>query len=210
MTSQAHAAEPPRPAGSGAAGGSAAQRERRRRILDATIALAGRGGFEAVQMRAVADDARVALGTLYRYFPSKVHLLVSALGREFEDAEQYTAVHPARGEDAHERVMHILGRTTKALQQQPQLAEAMVRAFMFADSSVTEEIDQVARSLTRMISRAMAGSPDHDQPTEEEAAIVRVIGDVWLAALVGWVTGRTAATDVERSLDVAVRLLLRP
>ena len=30
-------------------------------------------------MRAVADRADVALGTLYRYFPSKIHLLVSAL-----------------------------------------------------------------------------------------------------------------------------------
>ena len=61
--------------------GSAAQRERRTRILDATIALASKGGFDAVQMRAVAERADVALGTLYRYFPSKIHLLVSALGR---------------------------------------------------------------------------------------------------------------------------------
>ena len=59
--------------------GSAAQRDRRRRILDATVALASKGGFDAVQMRAVAEQADVALGTLYRYFPSKIHLLVSAL-----------------------------------------------------------------------------------------------------------------------------------
>ena len=63
--------------------GSEAQRERRKRILDATMAIASKGGYEAVQMRAVADRADVAVGTLYRYFPSKVHLLVSALGREF-------------------------------------------------------------------------------------------------------------------------------
>ena len=69
----------------GAAGdgdfGSAAQRERRKRILDATLALASRGGYDAVQMRTVAERADVALGTLYRYFPSKIHLLVSALVR---------------------------------------------------------------------------------------------------------------------------------
>ena len=58
--------------------GSEAQRERRKRILDATMAIASKGGYEAVQMRAVADRADVAVGTLYRYFPSKVHLLVSA------------------------------------------------------------------------------------------------------------------------------------
>ena len=51
--------------------GSEAQRERRKRILDATMAIASKGGYEAVQMRAVADRADVAVGTLYRYFPSK-------------------------------------------------------------------------------------------------------------------------------------------
>ena len=58
---------------------TSSQRERRRRILDATLALAAKGGYEAVQMRAVAEKAEVAVGTLYRYFPSKVHLLVAGL-----------------------------------------------------------------------------------------------------------------------------------
>ena len=71
--------------------GSAAQRDRRKRILDATITLAAQGGFDAVQMRAVAEQADVALGTLYRYFPSKIHLLVSALQREFERASAETS-----------------------------------------------------------------------------------------------------------------------
>ena len=39
-------------------------------------------------MRAVAEKADVALGTLYRYFPSKIHLLVSGLVREFERAKE--------------------------------------------------------------------------------------------------------------------------
>jgi AcrR family transcriptional regulator len=189
--------------------GSAAQRERRRRILDATIALASAGGFDAVQMRTVADDAEVALGTLYRYFPSKIHLLVSALDREFERAERRTAEQAIPGNTAHERVMFILSRTTKALQKSPLLTEAMVRAFMFADASVAGEIHQVGMRLTTMISRAITGSPDHAEATEEEAAIVRVISDVWLAALVGWVTGRTEAEDVAKQIDVAVGLLLR-
>ena len=58
---------------------SPAQRERRDRMLEAAMKLAAEGGYDAVQMREVADGAGVALGTLYRYFPSKVHLLVAAL-----------------------------------------------------------------------------------------------------------------------------------
>src|ERR1700735_1085035 len=68
--------------------GSAAQRDRRKRSLDAHPALASKGGDDAVQMRTVAERADVALGTLYRYFPSKIHLLVSGLVREFERTQE--------------------------------------------------------------------------------------------------------------------------
>jgi TetR/AcrR family transcriptional regulator, cholesterol catabolism regulator len=189
--------------------GSNAQRERRRRILDATIALADSGGFDAVQMRAVADNADVALGTLYRYFPSKIHLLVTALGREFERAEAQSRTRAVPGDTPHERVMHVLGVTTTALQKQPQLTEALTRAFMFADASVADEIHLVGIKLTAMITHAIDGTDEAREPTTEDMAIVRVIGDVWLSALMGWVTGRTSADDVTKSMDVAVKLLLR-
>jgi len=39
-------------------------------------------------MRTVAERADVAFGTLYRYFPSKIHLLVSALALEFERMQE--------------------------------------------------------------------------------------------------------------------------
>ena len=190
--------------------GSDAQRDRRKRILDATIALASQGGFDAVQMRSVAERADVALGTLYRYFPSKIHLLVSALGREFERAEADTRDRPIPGDTAHERVMYLLDRTTRGLQRDPNLTEALTRAFMFADASVKTEILTVGRLLTTMLTRAM--HPDRTElaeHTEDDVAVARVIGDVWLSALMGWVTGRTGAGDVGRRMDVAVRLLLR-
>ncbi|MDF1602298.1 TetR family transcriptional regulator [Nocardioides sp. YIM 152315] len=188
--------------------GSAAQRDRRKRILDATIQLASQGGFDAVQMRAVADRADVALGTLYRYFPSKIHLLVSALQREFERTEAATRDRPVEGETTADRVISVLKGTTRGMQSDPQLTEALTRAFMFADASVAAEIHQVGMLLTSMLTRAMYPE-GHDELTEEDVAIARVIGDVWLSALVGWVTGRTSAAETGQQIEVAVKLLLR-
>src|SRR5271165_3086359 len=85
--------------------GSVAQRERRKRILDATLALASKGGYEAVQMRTVAERADVALGTLYRYFPSKIHLLVSGLAREFEQTKEKLDRRPVPGDSPYDRVI---------------------------------------------------------------------------------------------------------
>ncbi len=190
--------------------GSAAQRERRRRILDATYDLASAGGFDAVQMRAVADRAEVALGTLYRYFPSKIHLLVSSLSVQLEQADAAFRARPIPGDTSADRVIYVLKRTTRGLQGDPHLAEALTRAFMFADSSVAAEIDRVGLLLTSMLTRAMR--PDEAQSDvlgDQDVAIARVVGDVWLSSLVAWVTGRSSAADTAAHMENAVRLLLR-
>lgn len=188
--------------------GSAAQRDRRKRILDATYELAREGGFDAVQMRAVADKAEVALGTLYRYFPSKIHLLVSALAREFERNDVLMREAAIPGDTAAARVIYVMKRTTRGLQGDPKLTEALTRAFMFADASVAAEIHTVGMLLTSMLTRAMHPDEAHE-PTDEDVAIARVIGDVWLSALVAWVTGRSTAAETGAHLETAVGLLLR-
>jgi AcrR family transcriptional regulator len=191
--------------------GSAAQRDRRKRILDATIALASKGGFDAVQMRAVAERADVALGTLYRYFPSKIHLLVSALGRQFEETEATLGRKPIPGDTPADRVSWVLSRATRSMQKEPQLTEALTRAFMFADSTVAGEIHVVGLRLTTMLNRALQGTEyvEGAEPTDREIAVARVVSDVWLSALVSWVTGRSTADEVADHLDTAVHMLLR-
>jgi len=184
--------------------GSAAQRERRKRILDATLALASKGGYDAVQMRTVATQANVALGTLYRYFPSKIHLLVSGLAREFERTQEKLDRAPIPGDTPYDRMLHVLGRMTRMMQREPMLTEAMTRAFMFADPSAAAEVNTVARLMERMLTKAM-----HDgEPSADDMAIARVIGDVWLSNLAAWVTRRASATDVSNHLELAARLLL--
>jgi len=185
--------------------GSAAQRERRKRILDATLALASKGGYDAVQMRAVAERADVALGTLYRYFPSKIHLLVGALTEEFEQMQEKLDRKPIPGDTPTDRMMYVLARVTRTMQRDPMLTDAMTRAFMFADPSAATEVNTVAWQMVRMFTKAL-----HDgEPSAEDVAIARVIGDVWLSNLVAWVTRRASADDVSARLELAARLLLR-
>jgi len=203
-TTRARAGAPPN-AAADAEFGSAAQRDRHRRILDATLALASKGGYEAVQMRTVAERADVALGTLYRYFPSKIHLLVSALAREFERNQERLDRRPIPGETPYERVLYVLGRTTRSMQREPMLTEAMTRAFMFADPSAANEVNAVARLMERMFTKAM----HEGEPSADDMAIARVIGDVWLSSLIAWVTRRASADDVSNHLELAARLLLR-
>jgi AcrR family transcriptional regulator len=48
------------------------------RILTSALSLIGRRGVRRLGMREIAETAEVSRGTLYRYFPSKEHVLAAA------------------------------------------------------------------------------------------------------------------------------------
>ncbi|MCP2310625.1 TetR family transcriptional regulator [Kitasatospora paracochleata] len=180
------------------------QAERRRRILRASTTLAARGGYEAVQMREVAEDAGVALGTLYRYFPSKVHLLVAVMRVQLLQLQEQVRRHPPTGEEPAARVAEALTNAFHALQREPRLAEAMVRALSFADRSVGSEVDEVSGLTSAIVLEAARLS---GPPTADQQAALRVIGHTWHSTLLAWLCGRTSLQEVRADLHTAARLL---
>lgn len=196
------------------AGGSAAhpaspplterQEARRRRILHASAQLASRGGFDAVQMREVAEAAGVALGTLYRYFPSKVHLLVATMQDQLQHMHTTLRKRPPAGESPAERVAETLMRAFRALQREPHLADAMVRALTFADRSVSPEVDTVSRLTTAIVLDAMGLD---GQPTPAQLSAVRVIEHTWHSALITWLSGRASIAQVKIDIETVCRLI---
>ncbi|MEV5506849.1 TetR family transcriptional regulator [Streptomyces orinoci] len=180
------------------------QEARRRRILATSAQLAGRGGFDAVQMREVAESSGVALGTLYRYFPSKVHLLVATMQDQLERLHDTLRKRPPTGEDPAARVAETLMRAFRAMQREPHLADAMVRALTFADRSVSAEVDTVSRLTTAIILDAMGLT---GTPTPEQLSAVRVIEHTWHSALVTWLSGRASIAQVRVDIETACRLI---
>ncbi|WP_345617812.1 TetR family transcriptional regulator [Streptomyces ziwulingensis] len=179
------------------------QEARRRRILDASTRLAGGGGFDAVQMREVAEVSGVALGTLYRYFPSKIHLLVAMMQDQLEELHGTLRRDPPGGGTPAQRVTRTLMRAFRALQREPLLADAMVRALIFADRGVSAEVDRVSRRTTAIILDA-TGLAD---PTPAQLSAVRVIEHTWHSALITWLSGRASIARVRADIETACRLI---
>src|SRR5690606_13408402 len=78
------------------------QAARRDRVIRAALDLGASGGYDAVQMRDVATSAGVALGTIYRYFSSKDHLLAAAMVEWTHDLERRVGQRPPRGDTVAE------------------------------------------------------------------------------------------------------------
>lgn len=173
-------------------------------MLNVAARLASDGGFDAVQMRTVAADADVALGTLYRYFPSKEHLLVSAMLRQIDTLSDRLAVKPAVGLDAASRVSNVLRRANVALQRQQNFTTAVVRALASGDENVAPVVREVHDLMGSIILTAMGSQ----RPDDRDRLIAQILQDLWLSALVAWISGVDPASSVTRKLDNASELLL--
>jgi AcrR family transcriptional regulator len=72
-------------------------RDRRQRIAKAALELFNRQGFEATTMEMIAEKARVGVGTLYNYFPSKADLMLGIIAERagpYEKDLKNLAEHP--------------------------------------------------------------------------------------------------------------------
>lgn len=184
---------------------SRSQHARRARVIEAAIELATEGGYDAVQMRDVAARAGVALGTVYRYFSSKDHLLAAALlewARNFEGAAQARTM--PSGETPVDRLVAVIRRMTRASAREPVLFAALVTAITAPDPAVSECQSQVQHIVSAALSFPLEGVDP-----EIRAGAVRVLAHVWFSSLLGWVNGWTAMGQVADELEFAARLLLR-
>src|SRR3954469_23012554 len=183
----------------------ASQRARRERILDAAMELATEGGWDAVQMREVAERAEVALGTLYRYFPSKMHLLVSLLGRTF--TELHDSVQVDRGVGTpQERVYRVVAVMTRYLARHRRLSGAMVRALMTADAEAARDVEAVGDLLVGFI--ASATHDPGEAVDERDVLVAHVIGKVWLTDVVTLLSGRMTVSQVLEDLESTISLVM--
>jgi TetR/AcrR family transcriptional regulator, cholesterol catabolism regulator len=180
--------------------------ERKRRCVDAAVALAAEGGYDAVQMRDVAAKAEVALGTLYRHYASKDQLLLAAMLQQTETLRERIVQRPPRGETPSERVADVLRRASRALERSPNTTKAMLNAMSSEDESAVPVKAEIDTTLRAMIAEAIDGGGGERIDRFDDT--VHVLGSVWFAELTYWTNGLSSASTMAENLGRAASLLL--
>lgn len=179
------------------------QAARRARVLDAAMALATEGGYDAVQMRDVASRAQVALGTIYRYFASKDHLLAECQLESWRTMEERLAQRPLQGATAADRVIDLIERVMRSVEREPQQAAALITASSSPDPAVRD----CQAALIAYQDAVLAGTMGELDPGQK-ADIARTLRYVWFSVLLGWVNGWNDFDAITREFEVAARLIL--
>lgn len=177
------------------------QVERRERIRRAASRLVGERGLEHVQMQEIAAESGVALGTLYRYYPSKHHLLagvmegqIGAIGRTVVDGPPL---------DPIAAVSELLVRACHGLMARPLLARAMITSVNVVRSEAGPQNDTSFRDL-------VLRSAGIEDPSEDDQDLARLVEQCAYGVLTWAVAGEMSVDEADASLRRACRLLLTP
>jgi len=161
------------------------QLARRARVVRAAQELGAEGGYDAVQMRDVAARADVALGTIYRYFPSKDVLLLAVMVQWLGELEQRVMERPPRGATTVDRIMDVLERALRSMDREPLLTRAVIAAMTSGEPASVDAIGEVTETMARIMRSAFPADVD----ATVEASAAKVLGHVWWSATISWANG---------------------
>jgi AcrR family transcriptional regulator len=184
-----------------------AQHDRYHRMLQTATAMLASGGEDALQMKELAERAVVSLATLYRYFPSKDHLLLAISHSRYENAFRRVSSEPARGATVQERVTNHLLREFRAEQRDQQLTAALTRVLSDTRPEYAPVIIKTMQLHLQVLEHvATAGGPVDDNLRRR----LRIVTDVFGAATGRWLAGVSSAAEARFEIRVGCYLLREP
>jgi len=178
------------------------QLARRARLIETVIALVAESGTTSIQMRDVTERSGVALGTVYRYFRSREHLLATAF-TEWQGKLTRRIVSSKRDEDADSLplVKDFLRRALQAFDRNPGMAVLMMQAAASSDSDVQEVIGQSGKAFDAAFDHLLAAEP-RDDISYIRLAIGCVLADAVNRMSSGRATFQETLPQVEGVADV--------
>jgi AcrR family transcriptional regulator len=182
---------------------SDAQRDRRERIVDACLTLLASDDHTQIQMKDVAVEADAALGTVYRYFQSKDHLLAEALDSWGRQLRTNVERRPLHGATNVERLTDVLHRSMRAFQAWPQMARVVMALESSEDAFVREIFARNNAKNMAVFGQAVVGLPD-----DTVVELIRVAVAVFDLQLRRWTVGAQSIVETYDRIGRAVSLIL--
>jgi AcrR family transcriptional regulator len=178
------------------------QRARRQRILGAATTLLEQRDYDRIQMRDVAEAGGVALGTLYRYFPSKEQLFAHVLLEWTGGFETTVRRRTGSADDDAAGLVYALRRAVGAFERHPTFFGLITVLEGATDPEVADAFRQHRERFGRVLAAALAGI-DPDDARVVVAMTMALVGTL----LRQWASGTLPIGEVYTELDRAVEIV---
>ncbi|MEW1697175.1 MULTISPECIES: helix-turn-helix domain-containing protein [unclassified Streptomyces] len=141
------------------------RRRSRERILQATVELVDRRGYEATTLGDIAERAGIARGLISYYFPGKRQLLQAAVHRLMHLTLEEALEREPRTEDGEERMARAIDAVLGLAAERPTLMRTHMAGILQAEGFVRcEEQQRLAFLLRDTVTRYGSRDVETDYP----------------------------------------------
>jgi AcrR family transcriptional regulator len=136
----------------------AASEGKRRLIIDAAVRVFARDGYHTSRVGDIAEEAGIAHGLLYHYFPSKEAVLATLFRENWGELLERFAKVEQSDEPADEQLRGIAKILLRTWRNDPDLVRVMVRE-VARSSHLQEQVDELRMgfaTIQRVIERGQA------------------------------------------------------
>jgi TetR/AcrR family transcriptional regulator len=183
-------------------------------ILDAAERHFLERGFPAAKVDEIAEEADVAVGSIYNHFASKEGLYGALLERALDLFESYMSAEPAEGAPALEQLLDVAGRVARFGRERPgHLRLLVLPQPPQPDPGLAEVVERLRRSMAdherRSAALIEAAARRGDARPLDSRRAAAFLWSAWTGTLtLGPQAARTAAGD-DRELAAVLEAGLR-
>ena len=188
--------------------------ETRARILETALALFLQRGYEQTTMRAIAEQASVAIGNAYYYFESKEHLIQAFYGRTHREHLEATAPILAKEKGFRERLLGVMYAKLDTIEQYHRFSGVLFRTAADPNSPLnpfSAESAAVRDESTALFRSVVEGSTARI-PDDLRAELPRLLWIYHMGVILYWIHDTSRGRErsrrlVEQTVDLIARLV---
>ena len=163
-------------------------------ILDVVVELLEEYGYDGWALREVAERAHASLATVYKHFPSREDLIVSAVERWMDEYVYLPIREPLADQSLFEVIADVFRTMLEPWKGHPRMLQVFVRACDNPDGR-----DRLrAQGLSAI--EPIRGLYHALDPTWAEDLNL-ILGDVFEGELRKFVNGEIGVSDIQRDID---------
>ena len=171
--------------------------EKRRQILAAAVRVFARHGFHTSRVGDIAEEAGVAHGLLYHYFPSKDEVLRTVFRENWSELlRRFEQVEASEG-PADEKLRGIVKMLLRTWRNDPDLVTVMVRE-VARSPHLASQVDDIREGFAVIQRVVEQGQAEGVFRAEVDARLASwIVYGALEEILTGWVLGRLPDGDEE-------------
>ena len=176
---------------------SIAGEDKRRLILEAAVRAFARNGYHACRVGDIAEEAGVAYGLVYHYFPSKEAVLETIFRETWSELLEAVKAVETSGEPAQEQLRQVAAILLRAWRRDPDLVRVLVRE-VARSPELQRRVGEIGQAF-EALERIVVGGQERGELRRDVEP--RLASWIFYGAieeiLTGWVLGQLPDGDEE-------------